>query len=88
MSRTLCQEDYIKKIKLCDCLPAHLPVSGGSQLAAGWVPKALIAHHELLAVRGSQCKEYGVWICCGTEYLGLFSNKVEVRWISDEPSKD
>ena len=42
----------------------------------------------LLAVRGSQCKEYGVWICCGAEYLGLFSNKVEVRWISDEPSKD
>ena len=31
----------IKKIKPCDCPPANPPVPGGSQLAAGWVPKAL-----------------------------------------------
>ena len=31
----------IKKIKPCDCPPANPPVSGGSQLVAGWVPKAL-----------------------------------------------
>ena len=31
----------IKKIKPCDCPPASPPVPGGSQLVAGWVPKAL-----------------------------------------------
>ena len=31
----------IKKIKPCDCTPANPPVPAGSQLAAGWVPKAL-----------------------------------------------
>ena len=29
---------YRQEDKLCDRLPAHLPVSGGSQLAVGWVP--------------------------------------------------
>jgi len=31
---------YFKRAKLSDCHPVHLPVPGGSQLAAGWVPAA------------------------------------------------
>jgi len=32
----------IKKIKPCDFPPAYPPVPGGSQLVAGWVPKACV----------------------------------------------
>jgi hypothetical protein len=42
----------------------------------------------LIEVRDGNGTEYTAWICCGAMYLGLFSNKVEVRWISGEPSRD
>jgi len=38
-----------------------------------------------ITVRGSQGQECTGWISCGAEWLGLFSNKVEVRGDAGEP---
>ena len=39
-----------------------------------------------VVVRDSEGREHGGWVCCGAEWLGLFSNRVEVRWDVGEPS--
>lgn len=38
-----------------------------------------------ITARDDQGQEHGGWVCCGAEWLGLFSNKVEVRWDTGEP---
>ena len=38
-----------------------------------------------VTVRDSLGQEHGGWVCCGAEWLGLFSNRVEVRWDNGEP---
>ena len=39
-----------------------------------------------VVVRDGEGREHGGWVCCGAEWLGLFSNRVEVRWDAGEPS--
>ena len=37
-----------------------------------------------VVVRDGGGREHRGWVCCGAEWLGLFSNRVEVRWDAAE----
>ena len=46
-------------------------------------PRGRTFYH--LTVRDSRGQTHSGWISCGAEWLGLISNRVEVRWDAGEP---
>ncbi len=46
-------------------------------------PRGRTFYH--VTVRDSEGQTRAGWVSCGAEWLGLFSDKVEVRWDAGEP---